>query len=59
MKMADPYFVRRSVESTPYYMEAEVNSPIVDLQAGESYAMDTSWWPTRADGQLRDVTDAG
>jgi hypothetical protein len=41
------------VESTPYYMEAEVNSPMIDLQPGESYAMDTNWWPTRADGQPR------
>jgi hypothetical protein len=47
------------VENTPYYMEAEVNSPMVDLQADESYAMDTTWWPTRADGQVREVTDAG
>jgi hypothetical protein len=54
-----PVLRSTDVENTPYYMEAEVNSPIVDLQAGESYAMDTSWWPTRADGQLRDVTDAG
>jgi hypothetical protein len=54
-----PVLRSTEVESTPYYMEAEVNSPMVELQAGESYAMDTNWFPTRADGQVRDVTDAG
>jgi len=40
-------------------MEAELNSPLVELQPGQTYAMDTSWWPTRADNQVRGVTDAG
>jgi hypothetical protein len=30
-----------------YYMEAEVDSPMVELAPGESYAMDTTWYPTR------------
>ena len=47
------------VENIPYYMEAEVNSPMVELQPGESYAMNTNWWPTRADGRVSDVTPAG
>jgi hypothetical protein len=47
------------IEDTPYYMEAEINSPMVELQPDETYAMDTSWFPTRADSQVRDVTDAG
>ncbi len=54
-----PVLRSSDVESTPYYMEAEINSPMVELQPGESYAMDTNWWPTRADGGLRDVTHAG
>src|SRR5205814_9895382 len=29
----------------PYYMEAEINSPMVELKPGESYAMDTNWFP--------------
>jgi hypothetical protein len=45
--------------SAPYYMEAEINSPMITLQPGESYAMDTNWWPTRADNPLHDVTSAG
>jgi len=47
------------VESTPYYMEAEINSPMIELQPGDSYAMDTSWWPTRAGSELHAVTPAG
>jgi hypothetical protein len=33
---------------TPYYMEAELNSPMVSLIPGESYRFDTEWFPTRA-----------
>ena len=29
------------------FMEAEMNSPMVKLAPGESYAMDTQWYPTR------------
>jgi hypothetical protein len=54
-----PVLRSSEVESTPYYMEAEINSPLVELQPGESYSMDTSWWPTRAAGQVRDVVNAG
>ena len=54
-----PVLRSSDVESTPYYMEAEINSPMIELQPGESYAMDTSWWPTRADNRLRGVTSAG
>jgi hypothetical protein len=42
---------------TPYYMEAEVNSPIVRLEPGASYSLDTRWFPTRADHELETVTD--
>ena len=43
----------------PYYMEAELNSPIAELQPGETYAFDTHWFPTRLQGELFTVTDAG
>jgi hypothetical protein len=42
-----------------HYMEAEVNSPIVDLAPDESYAMDTRWYPTRNTGVLKSVTYSG
>ena len=46
-------------KETPYYMEAEINSPMIRLPPGESYAMDTQWFPVRVGRELRDVTDAG
>lgn len=42
-----------------HYMEAEINSPIVDLAPEESYAMDTAWYPTRNTDELKSVTYAG
>jgi len=42
-----------------YYMEAEINSPMVRLQPGETYAMDTKWYPTRVGKDVLSVTDAG
>ena len=41
------------------YMEAELNSPMVRLEPGESYNFDTEWFPTRADKDFQGVTDAG
>jgi hypothetical protein len=40
-------------------MEAEVNSPVVELAPGESYAMDTTWYPTRGGESLRATTYSG
>jgi len=42
-----------------HYMEAEVNSPIVELAPGETYAMDTEWYPTRSTDELKAVKYAG
>lgn len=42
-----------------YYMEAEVNGPLVSLQPDEAYAMDTEWYPTRAGKDVLGVSDAG
>ena len=41
------------------YMEAELNSPMVRLNPGESFDFDTEWSPTRADANFRGVSDAG
>lgn len=46
-------------EDAPYYMEAEINSPMIELQPGETYAMDTSWFPTRIGGRVTDVREGG
>jgi len=42
-----------------YYMEAEVNSPVVELYPGESYAMDTQWYPTRMGSEFKAATFSG
>lgn len=52
-------FIRTSPDDAPYYMEAELNSPIVRLEPGGSYAMDTKWYPTRMEERVATVTDAG
>src|SRR6202041_3791489 len=42
-----------------YYMEAEVNSPMIQLAPGESYAMDTQWYPTRMGEDFQTATYGG
>jgi hypothetical protein len=42
-----------------FYMEAEVNSPVVELAPGESYAMDTQWYPTRMGSDFKATTYSG
>jgi len=44
---------------SPYYLEAELNSPLFNLRPEEARDFDTEWFPTRANEQLRSVTDAG
>ncbi|MEY2394661.1 MAG: hypothetical protein QOF94_1006 [Acidobacteriaceae bacterium] len=46
-------------EEAPYYMEAEINSPMRRLDPGASYALDTAWFPVRAGKGLKSVTQAG
>ena len=52
-------FGRPDKESSPFYMEAELNSPLVKLYPGESHSFDTEWLPTRSDTQFQGVTDPG
>jgi hypothetical protein len=54
-----PYLRSSSIEKTPYYMEAELNSPMAVLGPGETYAFDTTWFPSRLSGDLTTVTEAG
>jgi hypothetical protein len=42
-----------------YYMETEVNSPVVELYPGETYAMDTQWFPTRMGSEFKTTTYSG
>jgi hypothetical protein len=43
----------------PYYLEAELNSPLVRLLPDESLSFDTEWFPTRAGSEFHGVTEAG
>jgi hypothetical protein len=46
-------------DSSPYYLEAEVNSPMCRLQPKESCNLDTEWFPTRVGSEFHGVTEAG
>ncbi len=43
----------------PYYLEAEINSPLCRLRPGETCDLETQWFPTRAGSEFHGVTDAG
>jgi alcohol dehydrogenase (cytochrome c) len=47
-----PVLTSSHPEEALRYMEAEINSPIISLAPGESYAMDTEWLPVRIDKHL-------
>jgi hypothetical protein len=44
---------------SPYYLEAEINSPLVRLRPGETRDLDTEWFPTRGGGEFHGVEDPG
>jgi len=46
-------------DASPYYLEAELNSPMCRLRPDESCAFETEWFPTRAGEEFHGVTDAG
>lgn len=46
-------------DASPYYLEAELNSPMCRLRANESCVFETEWFPTRAGDEFHGVTDAG
>lgn len=46
-------------KESPYYMEAELNSPMCRLNPGEECGFDTDWFPTRTESDFHGVTDAG
>jgi hypothetical protein len=46
-------------DGSPYYLEAELNSPLAQLRPDESRDFDTEWFPTRAGSEFHGVADAG
>ena len=54
-----PYLPATDLDRTPYYTEVELNSPLAVLGPGESYAFDTTWFPSRLSHDFTTVTEAG
>jgi hypothetical protein len=48
-----------SDDASPYYLEAELNSPLCRLRPEESCSLDTEWFPTRTGNDFVGVTEAG
>jgi hypothetical protein len=46
-------------DASPYYLEAELNSPMCRLRPAESCSFETEWFPTRSGSEFHGVTDAG
>jgi len=46
-------------DGIPIYLEAEINSPLVQLRPGETRDLDTEWFPTRTGSEFHGVEDAG
>ena len=46
-------------DASPYYLEAELNSPMCRLRPGESCSFETEWFPTRSGNEFHGVTDPG
>jgi hypothetical protein len=46
-------------DASPYYLEAELNSPMCRLRSRESCEFETEWFPTRSGNEFHGVTDAG
>jgi hypothetical protein len=46
-------------DGVPYYLEAEINSPLCRLRPGETCTLDTEWFPTRAGSEFHGVADPG
>jgi hypothetical protein len=54
-----PSLTSGNLDESPYYLEAELNSPLARLRPGETRDLDTEWFPTRAGGEFHGVQDAG
>src|SRR5262249_2104792 len=48
-----------SSDASPFYLEAELNSPLCRLRPDESCTFDTEWFPTRVGSEFHGVADAG
>lgn len=46
-------------DGVPFYLEAEINSPLCRLRPGETCNLETEWFPTRVGSEFHGATDAG
>jgi hypothetical protein len=46
-------------DASPYYLEAEINSPLCRLRPDEGCDLETEWFPTRVGSEFHGVSDAG
>ena len=46
-------------DGSPFYLEAEINSPLCRLHAGDACDFETEWFPTRVESEFHGATDAG
>jgi len=51
--------IRSNPEDSPFYMEAEINSPMEALNPGEVFTFRTQWFPTRAGDGFVTANQAG
>jgi len=54
-----PEISRTKLEDAPYYMEAELNSPLVVLPPGQTSVLQSEWFPTRMTPQFVNAAEAG
>ena len=51
--------ISKDPDASPYYLEAEINSPMCHLRAGESCVLETEWFPTRSGDEFHGASEAG
>jgi hypothetical protein len=51
--------ISTDADASPYYLEAEINSPMCRLRPGENCSFETEWFPTRSGSEFHGATDAG
>jgi hypothetical protein len=54
-----PEISRTKLEDAPYYMEAELNNPLVVLPPRQTSLLESEWFPTRMTPQFANATEAG
>jgi hypothetical protein len=55
----EPALISGDDGEPPYYLEAELNSPMCRLRPAETCSMDTEWFPTRTGNEFHGATEAG